>query len=100
MDRCGRGPDPNAPTYGEFTQPYNVAKAKQVETPHPLAKFGMRRPPHWLWRLSPRLAVIAYAAHDIWLILTGRLTLHRAWQLGLDCGRLEEYRRTHLMGGR
>jgi hypothetical protein len=40
------------------------------------------------------------AAHDIWLIATGRLTLHRAWQAGHDHGTAMEYQRTVVNGGR
>lgn len=67
--------------------------------PHHLAQFGYRRPPHWLWRLSPRLFVVAVAVQDIWLIATGRATLHRAWQVGNDHGHLQEVTR-QLNGGR
>ena len=68
--------------------------------PHHLAQFGWRQPPHWLWRFSIRLYVIVSAAQDIWLILTGRATLHRAWQAGREEGTASEYRRTVIMGGR
>lgn len=67
---------------------WNVARsgivAKQQEIEHPLASFGYRRPPHWLWRRSQRAYVVVAAIKDIWLIATGRLTLHRAWQAGYD----------------
>ena len=66
---------------------------------HPLAAYGHRRLPHRLWRLSPRLHGIVAALRDIWLIATGRLTLHRAWQAGYDAGHLAEVART-LNGGR
>ena len=59
--------------------------ARQATSPHPLAACGYRTPPHWLCRFSKRLYRIAAAAIDIWLIATGRLTLHRAWQAGYDC---------------
>jgi hypothetical protein len=68
----------------------------QATIKHPLS---YRRPPHWLWRASQRLYVIAAAAGDIWMIVTGRLTLHRAWQSGLDQGRREEYIRIIVNGG-
>lgn len=57
---------------------------KQIE--HPLSSFGYRRIPHRIWRLSNRAGVIASAMNDIWLILSGKLTLHRAWQAGYDNG--------------
>jgi hypothetical protein len=66
---------------------------------HPLAGYGYRRPPFWLWRLSPRLFVITAAIGDLWLIVTGRCSLHRAWQHGCDEGRAMEYHRTVVMGG-
>jgi hypothetical protein len=31
--------------------------------------------------------------YEAWLILSGRHSLHRAWQLGLDIGTAMEYRR-------
>ena len=65
--------------------------AKQAPMPpHHLARFGYRRPPHWLWRASPRAFVIVSALQDIWLILTGRATLHRAYQAGSDDGTARE----------
>lgn len=57
---------------------------KQIELGHPLAPFGYQRPPHWLWRTSPRAYVFVSAVKDIWLIVTGRCSLHRAWQAGYD----------------
>lgn len=76
-------------------------EAKQAPIqPHHLAQFGWRRPPHWLWRRSRRLYVMAMAAQDIWLILIGRATLHRAWQAGHDHGTASEYQRTVVNGGR
>lgn len=68
--------------------------------PHHLAQFGYRRPPHWLWRASPRAFVIVSAIQDIWLVVTGRATLHRAYQAGLDAGREHEYQRVVVNGGR
>jgi hypothetical protein len=76
-----------------------VGKQAPME-PHHLAQFGYRRLPHRLWRISPRAFVICSAAQDIWLILTGRATLHRAWQAGHDAGTAHEYRRTVINGGR
>jgi hypothetical protein len=74
---------------------------KQAEPePHPLASHGHHRLPHRLWRISPRLFVIASAIRDIWLIATGRTTLHRAWQRGHDDGVKREYTRTVINGGR
>jgi hypothetical protein len=73
-------------------------KSKGIE--HPLAEFGYRRPPHWLWRRSQRVYVIVAAIQDIWLIVTGRLSLHRAWQAGYDQGHVGEIHRTVVMGGR
>lgn len=72
---------------------------KQHIEPHHLAQFGYRRPPHWLWRLHPRVFIVCSAMQDIWLILTGRATLHRAWQAGHDHGHLMEVTR-QLNGGR
>jgi hypothetical protein len=72
---------------------------KQVIEPHHLAQFGYRRLPHRLWRASPRAWVIVSALQDIWLIATGRCTLHRAWQAGHDHGHIQEVRR-QLNGGR
>jgi hypothetical protein len=71
---------------------------QQARSEHPLAEFGYRRPPHWLWRASPRAYVITAAVKDIWLIATGRLTLHHAWQAGHDHGSLMEIKR-QLNGG-
>ena len=72
---------------------------QQADDEHPLAKFGYRKPPHWLWRLSPRLFVFVAAVKDVWLITTGRLTLHRAWQAGYDAGHVQEVIR-RMRGGR
>jgi hypothetical protein len=66
---------------------------------HPLAKFGYSRPPHWLWARSQRAYVLVGAIKDIWLIATGRLTLHRAWQAGHDHGSAQEIAR-QWRGGR
>jgi hypothetical protein len=72
----------------------------QATDNHPLHDFGYRRPPHWLWRLSRRSYVAAAAVGDILLIVTGRCSLHRAWQSGHDHGTQMEYRRTVMNGGR
>lgn len=56
----------------------------QANSNHPLTRFGYRQPPHWLWRLSRRGFAIVGAIGDIWLIASGRLNLHRAWQEGYD----------------
>lgn len=75
--------------------------AKQAAMPpHHLAQFGYRRLPNWLWLRSQRAFVICSALQDMWLILTGRATLHRAWQAGHDHGTQMEYRRTVVNGGR
>jgi hypothetical protein len=71
----------------------------QAKIDHPLSKFGYSRPPHWLWRASPRAYVVASAIKDICLIVTGRLTLHRAWQDGSDQGSSRELSR-QLRGGK
>jgi hypothetical protein len=42
---------------------------------------------------------MAAAIGDIWLIVTGKLTLHRAWQCGYDQGQRAEYRRIIVNGG-
>ncbi len=72
----------------------------QAKEPHHLAQFGYRRPPQWLWRVSPRAWVVVSALQDIWLIAIGRATLHRAWQAGHDNGTRMEYERTIINGGR
>jgi hypothetical protein len=75
--------------------------AQQAPIPdHPLAQFGYRRPPHWLWRRSQRVSVIVAAIQDIWLVMSGRCSLHRAWQSGHDHGTRHEYQRTVVNGGR
>lgn len=56
----------------------------QKPVTHPLARFGYSNPPHWLWRSSRRAYAVVGAIKDIWLIVTGRLNLHRAWQAGYD----------------
>jgi hypothetical protein len=66
---------------------------------HPLAKFGHHRLPHWLWRRSRRLYVVCSAVRDIFLIATGRITLHVAWQEGSTTGSMNEYRRIMINGG-
>ena len=71
----------------------------QAAIDHPLAKFGYSRPPHWLWRKSQRVYLVIAAVKDIWLIATGRLTLHRAWQQGYDDHTRMEYERTVINGG-
>lgn len=71
----------------------------QSQVTHPLAAAGYCPPPHWLWRFSRRLFVIAAALNDMRLIALGRLTLHRAWQAGLDHGRMSEYQRIIVNGG-
>lgn len=77
-----------------------MTEIKQAPIEHPLAEFGYRRPPNWLWRASPRAFVFVAAVKDIWLIVTGRLNLHRAWQAGHDHGTRMEYQRTVVNGGR
>jgi hypothetical protein len=73
-------------------QAANIGKQARID--HPLFKLcGYRRPPHWLWRLSPRVYGFVAACHDIWLIATGRLTLHRAWQAGYDDHSVREVER-------
>lgn len=37
---------------------------------------------------------------EAWWIITGRWSLHRAWQAGIDLGVAMEYRRIVVMGGR
>lgn len=64
--------------------------AQQKIEQHPLASFGYHRPSHRLWRVSPRLFTLVGALQDIWLIATGRITLHRAWQAGHDHGHVSE----------
>jgi hypothetical protein len=73
--------------------------SQQARSEHPLHPFGYRKPPHWLWRMSPRAFVFVAAVKDIWLIVTGRLTLHRAWQAGHDHGSLSEMARAGVFKG-
>lgn len=72
---------------------------EQSKEEHPLARFGYRRPPLWLWKMSPQVYVFVAAIKDIWLIVSGRCSLHRAWQAGHDHGSLMEMRR-QANGGR
>jgi len=65
----------------------------QAEIKHPLEAFGYRRPPFWLWRIHPQLYVFVAAVKDVWLIVTGRLSLHKAWQAGHNHGSLMEISR-------
>jgi hypothetical protein len=37
---------------------------------------------------------------EAWWIVTGRWSLHQAWQDGLDLGARREYQRTVINGGR
>lgn len=76
-----------------------VIVAQQKVEAHPLAPFGYRRPPNRLWGVSPRLFMFVGAVQDIWLIATGRITLHRAWQAGHDHGHAAEVGR-QMRGGR
>lgn len=73
---------------------------QQAVDSHPLHDLGYHRPPHWLWRLSRRAYVVMAAISDIRLIVTGRCSLHRAWQAGHDHGTKMEYQRTVVNGGR
>ncbi len=73
----------------------------QARHDHPLSTFGYSLPPFWLWRQSWLwLYCVIMALKDIWLIATGRLTLHKAWQAGYDAGRQSEWHRTVIMGGK
>ncbi|SRR5258705_13416784 len=75
-------------------------RTQQAPMPdHPLARFGYRRPPHWLWLKSQRAFVVVGAIQDIWLIATGRITLHSAWQEGHDHGARSEYTRVVINKG-
>lgn len=70
-----------------------------MTTMHPLSDYGHHRLPHWLWRRS-RLAFGAVARlRDTWLVLTGRCSLHQAWQRGLTDGTRSEYQRIVVNGG-
>lgn len=73
--------------------------AQERNDDHPLAPLGYRRPPFWLWRTSQRLYVIVAAIKDIWLIITGRCSLHRAYQQGCTDGSMTEYKRVVINGG-
>src|SRR5262245_54082145 len=78
----------------------NPMQTMQAPAPdHPLAKFGHHRLPFRLWRLSPRLHGFIGALRDMWLIATGRITLHIAWQEGYHNGTQSEYRRIMINGG-
>ncbi len=37
---------------------------------------------------------------EAWWIVTGKWSLHRAWQHGMDQGHADEFHRTVVMGGR
>jgi hypothetical protein len=37
---------------------------------------------------------------EAWWIVSGKWSLHRAWQHGKDQGHVDEYTRTVVMGGR
>lgn len=82
-----------------YDKAHRAIVAQQAKDEHPLAQFGYRRPPHRLWRISPRLFMFVGALQDIWLIARGKITLHRAWQAGHDHGHLMEVTR-RLNGGR
>lgn len=68
--------------------------ATQARLNHPLAPFGYRVAPHGLWRLSPRLFMVTQGIIDIGFIVSGRLSLHRAWQAGYDEGTAVGYKLT------
>lgn len=77
-----------------------TATTSQAPIPdHPLAPYGYSRPPFWLWRFSPRAFVTVAAIKDMLLIITGRCSLHRAWQAGHDHGTQSEYQRIIINGG-
>lgn len=60
---------------------------------HPLEEFGYKKPPHWLWRFSKFTYSFVGKFTDSWLIFTGKLSLHRAWQAGYDHGTAHEWER-------
>lgn len=72
---------------------------EQTALDHPLAEYGHYRLPHRLWRASPRALGLVARLRDIWLIASGRLTLHHAWQIGFDQGHADEYHRVVCNGG-
>ena len=74
-------------------------EARQHISDHPLASYGHHRLPHVLWRIHPRVFMLASAIRDILLIATGRITLHVAWQRGYDAGSAAEVAR-QMRGGR
>jgi hypothetical protein len=37
---------------------------------------------------------------EAWWIITGKWSLHKAWQIGMDYGTQQEYHRMVIMGGR
>lgn len=64
----------------------------QAQPKNFVAKVGQhssRYRPYWSNRLR-----------DAWLVITGRCSLHLAWQSGHDHGTHMEYRRTVVNGGR
>jgi hypothetical protein len=71
----------------------------QAKHEHPLSRYGYKVPPHWLWRFSRRLFVITASVRDIWLIASGKVHLHQAWQQGFDDGQQAERKRV-ANGGR
>lgn len=73
-----RGPD-----YADDPQPLIVAQ--QIRPLHPLGFHIWRDKRGWV-RWSQRI-------REAWWILTGKWSLHRAWQVGCDQGSLAEYKR-------
>lgn len=55
-------------------------------------------PPHPLgfhiWRRRNGAVLFAQRVREAWWILTGKWSLHRAWQRGFDGGTQSEYRRS------
>ncbi len=63
---------------------------------------GMGGPVWWmkLRRKPPFGPVWWHRWLEAWWIITGKWSLHRAWQHGKDAGNVEAYERTVVMGGR
>ncbi len=62
--------------------------------------YGMGGPEWWM-RIDARGRPVWWHRWlEAWWIITGKWSLHRAWQYGNDKGHVDEYHRTVIMGGR
>lgn len=73
-----------------------------MQAPHPIYnQFSETDPRKWKIHRNRRGTPRWYQRWlEAWWIVTGRWSLHRAWQDGLDHGAKMEYRRTVINGGR